>query len=176
MCTLCQLPLPFCTFHCRAGKGLVVSLLAASSKLVGKYSVPTEAIHSLRTSECFGGRVRLSPGSVDEEQHRRKSDFVSLRATDTGPLRLSHAVFFGHHLLAGINLPVASQMFLTKSVLRLTRVHTCSMCGHSFSTSLPRLYLKNAAVLQSYLHRKGKVCFGVHMWLFEERIPREPFL
>lgn len=105
--------------------------------------------------------MKLSPRSVDEEQHRRKSGFVSLRATDAGPLGLSHAVFFEYHLPTGINLAVVSQMFLTTKnvVLRLTRVRTCSMYVHSFSTSLARLYLKRVAVLQSYLYRKGKVCF-----------------
>lgn len=92
----------------------------------------------------------MSPPSADEEQHRGKSGFVSLGATDTGPLRLSHALFFGHHLLEGINLPVVSQMFLTMKnvVLRLMWAHICSTYVHSFSTFLTRLHLKRVAVLQ----------------------------
>lgn len=107
--------------------------------------------------------MRLSPQSADEEQHRRKSRFASLGAADTGPLRLSHAVFFERHLPAGINLPVVIQTFLTTKnvVLRLTRARTCNMYVHSFSTSLARLRLKGVGVLQNYLCRK--VCFGVCM-------------
>ena len=78
---------------------------------------------------------RFIPQSADEEQHRRKSGFVSLGGTDADPLHLSHAVFFGHHFPAGINLPVVIKTFLTmkNAVLRMTRAHTCTMYVHSFS-------------------------------------------
>lgn len=88
----------------------------------------------------MGGRVRLrSPQSADEEQHRRKSGFASLGATDTGPLRLSHAVFFGRHLPARIILPVVIQTLLTTKnvVLRLTRARTCNMLCMCTVLALP---------------------------------------